>query len=604
MRKLINYLALVIALGASDLSWATLNPAQSEREAEAAIQESHTDLQKNPPKDPEGSVGYAGTNIPETDYNEGAIEEKKFKAAANNEAYKLVKDSIEQRPPYEMDVINDPIFKEANQILSKAEEGEVAESQDEPVKPSIYKCIRGRSLYEAKCKRLRVPQKVGTRQEEKTTTINLSGLAAYKSGHLGLLTNSRSLAQFFSNTRPATSQGKIIAAFKVVFNGVEAATGQKIDLNLDAITSVTFKQFHGGEIQYHYESSRRSSSEIRGARYLQFQVTTKVDVPVFELIWQEDCKTLESLIDQGECELVTTRCLSGPETRVIEGVPVSADCWEEELLYRCHSKEQNTCQPLLEKGCIQVASHCKTEYQGECLEWEQTFECYDKPQRLAQTRLKGDTLFCLDGNCVNQTWDPNPDMADSLSKLAIFKEMQKDMDPNTQTVFRGEDLRCSRIPASFKNCCSQKGWGMKVGMAGCSENEKKLAQQRKLNKCVVVGTYCAEKKLGVCVKKKTTFCCYQTKLARILNEQGRGQLGLHYGDPENPQCQGLTLTQFSKLDFSKLNLTELFQDLFSKIQMPDTQKITQGIQQSIRDQSRLITDKDKRMTQGRPNGEF
>ncbi len=335
-----------------------------------------------------------------------------------------------------------------------------------------------------------------------------------------------------------------------------------------------------------------------------FELSYKADIPIFELVWEEDCKELEALLGQGKCEISSSLCLDASPTKSVEGVPLTSDCWKKEVTYRCHTDPLDNCKALLEKGCVQISSRCKTKDGGECIEWEQTFECHETPHRLGKTRLKGDTPFCLDGDCVDQSWAPNQDMADSLSKLAIFKEMQKDMDFETHTVFKGSDLRCSRIPASFKNCCAQKGWGMKVGMAGCSDNEKKLAQQRKLNKCVMVGTYCAEKEFGICTKKKTTFCCYQTKLSRIINEQGRRQLGMGVGDPENPQCHGLTLTQFSQLDFSKIDFSELFQDLVSKIQLPNTQKITQGIQHSMTDQSRLMTDRAKKITQGRPHGDF
>jgi hypothetical protein len=76
-----------------------------------------------------------------------------------------------------------------------------------------------------------------------------------------------------------------------------------------------------------------------------------------------------------------------------------------------------------------------------------------------------------------------------------------------------------------------------------------------------VGTYCAEKLLGVCIRKKTGFCCYGTKMARLIQQQGRAQLGLNFGSPECPECTGLSPEQLSQLDFSKINFSEIFEDI-------------------------------------------
>jgi hypothetical protein len=48
---------------------------------------------------------------------------------------------------------------------------------------------------------------------------------------------------------------------------------------------------------------------------------------------------------------------------------------------------------------------------------------------------------------------------------------------------------------------------------------------------------------------------------RILHEQGRGQAGLNWGEPESPQCRGFTVEELSRIDFSNLNLSEIFEDL-------------------------------------------
>ncbi len=145
---------------------------------------------------------------------------------------------------------------------------------------------------------------------------------------------------------------------------------------------------------------------------------------------------------------------------------------------------------------------------------------------------------------------------------------------------------------------------MKIGLANCNADEKLLAEQRQQNKCIQVGTYCAEKHLSVCIRKKTSFCCYQSKLSRLINEQGAKQLGLSFGDPKHPKCDVLTLSNFIKLDFSKIDFSELFEDIAAKTKIPNPASITKGIQSSMEGKSRLLTDKKNKITQGRSHENF
>ena len=106
----------------------------------------------------------------------------------------------------------------------------------------------------------------------------------------------------------------------------------------------------------------------------------------------------------------------------------------------------------------------------------------------------------------------------------------------------------------------------KVDQGLCSYVEKK---------CVYVGTYCAEKVLGVCLRKKSNFCCFGTKLARVIHEQGRLQLRMTFGDAEHPQCRGFTLEELTRLDFDKIDLSELLSDLYSRFKSPNISKLSQ-----------------------------
>ena len=69
-----------------------------------------------------------------------------------------------------------------------------------------------------------------------------------------------------------------------------------------------------------------------------------------------------------------------------------------------------------------------------------------------------------------------------------------------------------------------------------------------------------QKALGsVCIEKLKSYCCYNSPLSRIVNQQLRSPassvLGT-FGPPENPSCDGLTISQLATVDWTKVDLSE------------------------------------------------
>ena len=95
----------------------------------------------------------------------------------------------------------------------------------------------------------------------------------------------------------------------------------------------------------------------------------------------------------------------------------------------------------------------------------------------------------------------------------------------------------------------------------CDDEEKKVAIRKKAGTCHFIGSYCSSKFLGACVSKKQSYCCFISKLAKIINEGGREQLGKSWGTAESPNCSGFTSSDMEKIDFSKLNLDEFLNDI-------------------------------------------
>lgn len=85
----------------------------------------------------------------------------------------------------------------------------------------------------------------------------------------------------------------------------------------------------------------------------------------------------------------------------------------------------------------------------------------------------------------------------------------------------------------------------------CDTNEQTLQMKKGQNLCVYKDSYCATKSLGVCTEVKERSCCFNSVLAKIVNQQGRTQLGM----PMN-QCGGFNQTQIQAIDFSKMDFSE------------------------------------------------
>ena len=103
-----------------------------------------------------------------------------------------------------------------------------------------------------------------------------------------------------------------------------------------------------------------------------------------------------------------------------------------------------------------------------------------------------------------------------------------------------------------------------------SEEEKALPNRLGAKLCIYLGEYCSKqvKILGIklCQTKKKAYCCYNSTLARIINNEGNRQLGRGMGGPQNATCQGFTIDEFGKLDLSKMDLTEFVDEVTAKAQ--------------------------------------
>jgi conjugal transfer mating pair stabilization protein TraN len=114
----------------------------------------------------------------------------------------------------------------------------------------------------------------------------------------------------------------------------------------------------------------------------------------------------------------------------------------------------------------------------------------------------------------------------------------------------------------FIDCCASDPSQL---IGNCSDEAIALAAARKAKEAHLVGEQCVEWwSLGlgkVCARKEFVYCVYNSELARMIQEQGRPQLGLNFGVPWLPDCDGLTLNQFASLNFQSMDWSEFYSQI-------------------------------------------
>jgi len=154
----------------------------------------------------------------------------------------------------------------------------------------------------------------------------------------------------------------------------------------------------------------------------------------------------------------------------------------------------------------------------------------------------------------------------------------------TLSIFPGSALSCRGVgtQTAFTNCCNSSN-AMKdtMGESGgqsqldalngnlsqvikqivdhCSTDDETTDFRNNSGQCIYLGDYCKEKwPIVGCVQSARSYCCFNSMLARIIQQQGRPQLPEmgDFGTPTAPNCRGFTAQEFQSLDFAKIDLSE------------------------------------------------
>ena len=270
---------------------------------------------------------------------------------------------------------------------------------------------------------------------------------------------------------------------------------------------------------------------------------------------------------------------STPTTRVIGGVPITQPCWAWDRTYQCGGAlvAASDCNDLNALGCTFLREQCITE-ELPCLTVDRVYSCPLPPVPQENQQICDGDVYCLNGECDTIVREANTEFKDAAVALNVMNQAGKEFDEANLELFKGDRLTCSKTIFGITNCCVPRGAPL---IGGCNTEDQALKIRREDGQCTYVGTFCDQKVLGICLRKKEAHCCFLSKISRILQEQGRPQIGKLWGDPKTEQCLGFTIAEFQQLNLALMDFSEVYAEFTAAAQIPADLDVITDMQAKI-----------------------
>lgn len=600
LRAIVAVLAGVcLTISSAGAQQMTIEQAREEGKAFGNAKRGDESLVPNSEAQAQAVPGYSGTNQPQSTYfdDPDALIAAGTAQRSTNESYRTVTDADRTRPAFS----NAEILATTSRATS-IENDPSAYLADENIGSTTGQCqplppgSGAGGYYEATCnqgtKLDEVPRSCSIRMAPEITKTD-----AYK---------------YF--VVPDSAYGTPFARYSSMAPHVAAGTCKPTGVAMQAcaahrIYGVSTNKFCDDYYATEYVCSQNLRdiallpSPITGEGWHEKTVQTSVTV-----------KRVDGCADMAADAMCTAAgagevCSEGPETRIIDGVPVTQACWAWKRDFTCNVMSAgNDCGDLdANRQCTFLREDCLDDpQQGACKVKEKVYRCPtpDTPTSNAPQYICGDDVYCINGDCEPITREASTEFKDALVALHAIDDASKGFDPNNLTVFSGTRDTCHKPVFGLINCCAGKVSGALTVAAGgaalaggpvaiaalatpflalfaCSQDEMKLDIKDRMGFCHKVGTWCSSSFLGICKTKKTAYCCFESKLSRVLQEQGRVQLNKPWGKPKNEQCKGFSIAEFQRLDLSKMDFTEVYADFLDAAKLPDEVQTMTEIQSKI-----------------------
>ena len=286
-------------------------------------------------------------------------------------------------------------------------------------------------------------------------------------------------------------------------------------------------------------------------------------------------------------------CVSSGE-REIQGFKVSRDCWEWAYVKQCNYPSKNDCNKyghcysLGQRDCLMRDS------MGNCVNIKKEFSCkrwtptvveseeirYGAENKQGEKGLVCEGVPCIDGNCLDKSYEMDADMVSSIAQLGALAQGKSD--GVNFKIFEGVGRHCTKKPADYHNCCKvfPKGWGKNLGVK-CSKDEQILAKKRQANLCVYAAKE-SKKTAGITTLIKHHYCCFSNIIEKVVQVEARKQLGMSFNKGSSPDCRGLTIEELSRVDFSKMDFSEVAAEVRKKVVMPDIEDVESRINSAFK----------------------
>ena len=321
-----------------------------------------------------------------------------------------------------------------------------------------------------------------------------------------------------------------------------------------------------------------SNRKYPGKSYHEITTTTTVITKRVD-----GCSGLES---DAMCTATSGEVCAEPgETRIINGVAVTEACWAWKRDFTCQSITQaSDCSELQNNPqCSYSRDECLDDPQvGACQVTTKVYRCPlpSAPSSEPAQYICGDDVYCINGDCEPIEREASTEFKDALVGLHTLGQANAEFDEATMTLFSGTRETCTKKVFGLSNCCSGKGVPLLTPFL-CEAAERELDKKDDKGLCHRVGSYCSDKVLGICVTRKDAYCCFESKLSRILQEQGRIQINKPWGEPKKETCKGFSIAEFQMLDLSVMDFSEVYAEFIDAAKLPDELETTNQIQQRI-----------------------
>ncbi|MDD9993705.1 MAG: conjugal transfer protein TraN [Rhodospirillales bacterium] len=239
--------------------------------------------------------------------------------------------------------------------------------------------------------------------------------------------------------------------------------------------------------------------------------------------------------------------------------------------------------PMVRRSETIAASPQSSAHGADGLASGRTTECGADLQDAGDGGTCGSVRYCVGAGCETVSTGSNTGFVNATTRLNMAVELGgEEFDRDNLRFFTGQRRACHIKLFGLANCC--KNSGLLIGLGNCSASERELAEERNAGNTHYLGKYCSKRTFfGACIRRSRAWCVFGSKLGRILQQQGRRQLGIGWGS-----CRGFTVAEIEGIDFARLDLSEFTQDLMDgsrepSVSLPDAGDTGDAMHTRIRD---------------------